>query len=205
MIRTLFVTLLITFSSVLPVCALDRFLTPEEEALIIAINEHNTAVRTMAGRFLQIDMQGNRSEGIFFIERPNKVLFRYGPPTRQEIVSVGRGFYVVDRKENTQYAYPQESVPLRQFLADEIDLLAADVIDVVSSQDYISISIADDTPAGIVEVALIFDIVTKDLAQWSLTEPSGAELTFSLYDVEQNVKIPKSLFAIDSSRPAPSN
>lgn len=205
MIRTLFVTLLIILSSVLPVSALDRFLTPEEEALIIEINEHNTAVRTMAGRFLQIDMQGNRSEGIFFIERPNKVLFRYGPPTRQEIVSVGRGFYVVDRKENTQYAYPQESVPLRQFLADKIDLLAADVIDVVSSQDYISISIADDTPAGIVEVALIFNIVTKDLAQWSLTEPSGAELTFSLYDVEQNVKIPKSLFAIDSSRPAPNN
>src|SRR5690606_25249452 len=118
----------------------DRMLTPEEEQLITEINQHNSAIRTMAGRFLQIDMAGNRDEGIFFLERPDKVLFRYGPPSRQEIVSVGKGFYVVDRKENTQYAYPQESVPLRQFLTDEINLFNSDIVEVVSSEDYISIS-----------------------------------------------------------------
>lgn len=189
----------------LPSQALDRLLTPEEEMLITEINEHNTAIRTMAGRFLQIDTFGNRAEGIFFLERPNKVSFRYGPPSRQEIVSIGQGFYVVDRKEDTQYAYPQDSVPLRQFLADEINLFNANIVDVVSSEDYISVSIADDTPAGTVEVALIFSIETKDLAQWSLTEPSGAELTFSIYDVEKNVELPKSLFSIRATRGSGNN
>jgi outer membrane lipoprotein-sorting protein len=46
---------------------------------------------------------------------------------------------------------------------------------------------------------LIFDKGTKDLSQWVLTEPSGEELTFSLYDVQKGVDIPKSFFYIDAS------
>lgn len=181
----------------LPAWALERELTDAERALIQEINVHNTAIRTMVGRFLQIDTQGGRTEGTFFIERPGKVRFRYNPPSREEIISVGRGFYVIDRRERTQYAYPQDRIPLRQFLDDRIDLLRTNLSNVVSSDDYISLTLTDDTPIGRVEVSLIFDIATKDLAQWTLTEPSGAELTFSLYDVEKNVEIPKSYFYID--------
>ena len=55
------------------------------------------------------------------------------------------------------------------------------------------------TPAGVVRVALVFDTENKDLKQWTLTQPSGAELTFSLYDVDKDVEIPKSYFSIDAS------
>lgn len=180
-----------------PAMALDRPLTPEEEQLITEINAHNSAIDTMAGRFLQIDSQGGRTEGTFFIDRPGKVRFRYAPPSREEIISVGRGFYVIDRRERTQYAYPQDQVPLRQFLGEQINLFTANIIDVVTTDDFITITLSDDTPIGIVEVALIFDIESKDLKQWTLTEPSGAELTFSLYDVVLNAEIPKSFFYID--------
>jgi outer membrane lipoprotein-sorting protein len=46
-------------------------------------------------------------------------------------------------------------------------------------------------------VALIFDKSSMDLSQWVLTEPNGEEITFSLYDIQKNVKIPKSFFYID--------
>src|SRR5699024_686944 len=81
-----------------PALALDRALTPEEQQLIADIGAHNSAIRTMAGRFLQIDTNGGRTEGTFFLERPNKVAFRYAPPSREEIVSIGKGFYVLNRK-----------------------------------------------------------------------------------------------------------
>ena len=42
-------------SPVLPALAQSRALTPEEQQLINEINAHNTAIRTMVGRFLQID------------------------------------------------------------------------------------------------------------------------------------------------------
>ena len=176
-----------------------RALTDDEKALITAINEHNSAIKTMVGRFLQIDTQGQRIEGTFFLERPGKILFRYNPPSYEQIVSVGRGFYVVDRKEQTQYAYPQDKVPLRQFLDSTIDLFKANIVAVNQSDDYFSVTLQDDTPAGVVRVALVFDTESKDLKQWTLTQPSGAELTFSLYDVDKDVVIPKTYFSIDAS------
>jgi outer membrane lipoprotein-sorting protein len=174
-------------------------LTAEETQLIRDISAHNTAIRTMAGRFLQVDSNGGRIEGTFFLERPDKVRFRYNPPSREEIVSVGRGFYILNRADRTYYAYPQDTIPLRQFLGDTIDLLEANIVGLAQSDGYMTIAIIDETVAGTVEVSLAFDTETLDLVQWSLTEPNGTELTFSLYDVEKNVEIPRSFFYIDAT------
>ena len=182
-----------------PALAASRPLTDDEKALINSISAYNSAIKSMVGRFIQIDTNGQKIEGTFFLQRPDKIRFRYNPPSRQEIISVGRGFYVIDRKEKTQYAYPQDKVPLRQFLSDKIDLLSSNIIDFVQTDTYATVTLSDDTPAGTVQVALIFDKGTKDLSQWVLTEPSGEELTFSLYDVQKDVDIPKSFFYIDST------
>ena len=176
-----------------------RQLTPEEIELINKVSAHNSAIKTMVGRFLQIDTQGQRIEGTFFLERPGKILFRYNPPSYEQIVSVGRGFYVVNRKEKTQYAYPQDKVPLREFLNEEINLLRSNIVAIAQSDDYLSLTLQDDTPAGLVSVELVFDKETYDLKQWVLTEPSGGQLTFSLYDVEKGVEIPRTFFSIDAT------
>jgi outer membrane lipoprotein-sorting protein len=182
-----------------PAWALDRALTAEEQQLISDIGAHNSQIRSMVGRFLQIDTDGGRTEGTFFLERPDKIAFRYAPPSREEIVSVGRGFYVLNRRDETYYAYPQDTIPLRQFLGDNVNLLNANVVDVTTADGYMTITVIDETVAGTVQVSLIFDTDTKDLAQWSLVEPSGAELTFSLYDVEKGVDIPRSFFSIPAT------
>jgi outer membrane lipoprotein-sorting protein len=187
------------FALSMPAWALDRALTPEEQQLINDIGTHNSAIRTMVGRFLQIDTNGGRTEGTFFLERPDKIAFRYAPPSREEIVSIGRGFYVLNRRDETYYAYPQDSIPLRQFLGDQVNLLNANVVDITTSDGYMAITVVEETIVGTVQVSLIFDTDTKELAQWSLIEPSGAELTFSLYDVEKGVQIPRSFFSIPAN------
>ena len=189
----------LALAGTLPARALSRDFTDDEKALINSISSYNSSVATMAGRFIQIDTDGSRIDGTFYLQRPDKIRFRYAPPSHEEIISVGKGFYVIDRKEQTQYAYPQDKVPLRQFLTNKIDLLSANIIDVEQSDTYLTLTLSDDTPEGTVQVALVFDKTTKDLAQWVLTEPSGKELTFSLYDIEKNVDIPKSYFYIDST------
>ncbi len=197
MFRRLLFILLVLFTPMTGTMALERALTDEEIALIKAIGEHNSAISTMAGRFLQIDSEGGRIEGTFFLQRPNKIRFRYAPPSREEIVSAGNGFFVLNREEKTKYVYPQDKVPLRQFLTDHIDFLSANISDVVMTDTFISITLVDESPLGQVEVSLIFDIESKELWQWTLTEPSGAELTFSIYDVEKGLEIPRSFFYIN--------
>lgn len=176
-----------------------RALSGEEEQLIRDIGAHNSAIRTMAGRFLQIDSSGERIEGTFFLERPGKIRFRYNPPSKEEIISVGRGFYVINREEKTKYVYPQDKVPLREFLTDKIDFFTANIVDFVNADGYATITLADDTPAGMVQVSLVFDNTSMDLVQWTLIEPNGSELTFSAYDVQKDVEIPRGYFYIDPS------
>ena len=89
---------------------------------------------------------GNRTEGLFFLERPDKISFRYAPPSRQQIVSVGHGFYLIDRAEKTVRTYPQESVPLRQFLKQEINLFDANILDVVTSDTHMSADASSTRP-----------------------------------------------------------
>jgi outer membrane lipoprotein-sorting protein len=202
MIRRTLLALAVAASAAfaLPAAAQEpRKLTQEEIDLINQISAHNSAIKTMVGRFLQIDTQGQKIEGTFFLERPGKVLFRYNPPSYEQIVSVGRGFYVVDRKEKTQYAYPQDKVPLREFLESDINLMGSNIVAIDQSNDYLSLTLQDDTPAGIVVVDLVFDKETLELRQWVLTEPSGAQLTFSLFDVEKDVEIPRTFFSIDAT------
>ena len=152
-------------SASLPALAQEpRRLTEEEIALINQISATNSAIKTMVGRFLQIDTQGQKIEGTFFLERPGKVLFRYNPPSYEQI-----------------------------------DLMRSNIVAIDQSADYLSLTLQDDTPAGIVMVDLVFDKETSDLRQWVLTEPSGAQLTFSLYDVEKNVEIPRTFFSIDAT------
>src|SRR5690242_20149830 len=129
-----------------------RALTQDEIDLINAISAHNTAITTMVGKFLQVDTQGARSEGTFYLQRPGKIRFRYNPPSHEEIMSLGNGFYVIDREEKTQYAYPQDKVPLRQFLEEKIDLLNAGLTSIAQSSHYVSLSLQDDTPAGTVKI-----------------------------------------------------
>lgn len=184
-------------ASALPASAQARTLSPDEEFLLQRISDHNTAVRSMAGRFLQVDSQGGQIEGTFFLKRPNYVRFRYAPPSREEIISQGRGFYVIDRAERTQYAYAQDHVPLRQFLGESVSLINSNLSDVIVSESHVVVMITDDSPIGTVQVSLIFDRTTLDLVQWSLIEPSGIETTFAIMETEKNVDIPDNYFYID--------
>lgn len=172
-------------------------ISPEDEALIRAISAHHSAIESMVGRFVQIDQAGGRLEGAFYLHRPNKVRFRYDPPAFTEILSTGRGFYVIDTRERTRSVYPQDQVPLRQFLTDRIDLLNANITNVTRTEEMLSVSLTDETPIGAVEVTLVFEIASRDLRQWALTEPSGSTLTFSLHDTITAVNIPDRYFAID--------
>ncbi len=205
MIPRILISLLLLTGFITAPHALERTLSAQEVTLIRAIGEHNSAIKTMAGRFLQIDSAGGRVEGTFFIQRPGKVRFRYAPPSREEIVSSGDGFYLLNREERTKLLYPRDKVPLRQFLTDNIDFLNANISDVVMTDTFISIGLIDESPIGTVEVSLIFEIASLELWQWTLIEPNGSELTFSLYDVEKDLEIPRPFFYVDATYRTVSN
>ncbi|MEX0860333.1 MAG: hypothetical protein WD017_05305, partial [Cucumibacter sp.] len=62
----------------------ELILSEADRRLINAISAHHSGIDTMVGKFSQIDEQGGRLEGVFYLDRPDKVRFRYAPPSFDE-------------------------------------------------------------------------------------------------------------------------
>ena len=52
-------------------------------------NAYLDGARVMSADFVQIGPDGQRSEGQLYVERPGRMLFRFAPPARLEIVADG--------------------------------------------------------------------------------------------------------------------
>jgi outer membrane lipoprotein-sorting protein len=71
----------------------------------------------MSADFVQIGPDGRRSEGILVLLRPGRMLFRYKPPQKMEIVADGRSLEARDQKLATQDLYLTQT-PLKFLLSD---------------------------------------------------------------------------------------
>ena len=89
---------------------------------IAKANAYFNDARVMSADFLQIGPDGTRSEGQLYVSRPGKMLFKFAPPQKLEIVADGRSVAVRDQKLGTQDLYFIAQTPLKFLLADTIDL-----------------------------------------------------------------------------------
>jgi Outer membrane lipoprotein carrier protein LolA len=90
--------------------------------IIAKANDFLNTTRFMSADFVQIGPDGRRSEGLLVLLRPGRMLFRYKPPQKMEIVADGRSLEVRDQKLATQDLYLIGQTPLKFLLSDHIDL-----------------------------------------------------------------------------------
>src|SRR5271155_2700985 len=111
---------------------------------IAKANAYFNEARVMSADFLQIGPDGTRSEGELYVSRPGKMLFRFAPPQKLEIVADGRSVAVRDQKLGTQDLYFIAQTPLKFLLADRIDIAHdTKVVGVTSDPDAVAITIED--------------------------------------------------------------
>ena len=83
------------------------------------INEYFNSFKAMSGNFIQVDPDGSKRKGEFFILKPGRVLFEYDAPSPIQLVADGRSVAVRDKRLKTQDITPLSATPLR-FLLSEI-------------------------------------------------------------------------------------
>lgn len=162
-------------------------------------NAYFDAARVMSAAFVQIGPDGTRSEGELYVARPGRMLFRYAPPSRLEIVADGRSVAVRDQKLQTQDLYFIAQTPLKFLLADHIDL-ARDtrVLHVASDENAVTIEIEDKaTFGGSAHITLVFTPDPFALKQWTVIDAQGFQTVVTLFDVDLTTKPDPSLFHID--------
>ncbi len=170
-------------------------------------NAYLDGARVMSADFVQIGPDGKRSEGQLYVERPGRMLFRFAPPARLEIVADGRSVAVRDQKLDTQDLYFIAQTPLKFLLADHIDI-AKDtrVKRVAIDDDAATIEIEDKaTFGGTAEIALVFDPNSFALKQWTVLDAQGFQTVVTLFNVDLTSKPDPDLFHINDSPASSSN
>ncbi|MEZ5840362.1 MAG: outer-membrane lipoprotein carrier protein LolA [Hyphomicrobiales bacterium] len=174
---------------------------PDQEAVISRASSYINSITTMQGEFVQVGPDGQRVEGTFIISRPGRLLFRYNPPVRVEIVADGKAVVIRDKKLKTQDLYPLNQTPLRFLVSEKADLERdSKVLDVYSENDMSAVVVEEKTPLGTGKIKLLFDAATFELRQWTVTDAQGQETSVALYNIETGKSVDPGLFWIDHYR-----
>jgi outer membrane lipoprotein-sorting protein len=167
-------------------------------------NAYFNEMRVMSADFVQIGPDGSRSEGELYLVRPGKMLFKFSPPGKLEIVADGRSVAVRDQKLGTQDLYFIGQTPLKFLLADNLDLAKDTKVKRVEvDENAVMIEIEDKAAfGGTAEITLVFDPETFALKQWTVTDAQGFQTVVSLFNIDLVTKPDPALFHIDDT-PAP--
>lgn len=190
-------------ASISPASAVNSFagaLTQEDISQVERLSAHINGLETMQGRFIQVGPSGERTEGYFVLHRPGRLLFRYLPPSRLEIVSDGSALVVRDASVGTNDLYPISQTPLRFLLEDSVDLVGdGNVLNVATSieDETVTVMMQDETPIGRGRISITMGQAPVEIQQWTVTDPQGFETTVALFEVEYGRPTDPNWFFID--------
>jgi outer membrane lipoprotein-sorting protein len=173
-------------------------LTEAERAAVTEISQKLAGIQTMNGEFVQFNPDGSEQHGKFYIARPGRVRFQYDPPATVSVIADGESVLVFDKKLQTYDIWPLSQTPLRLLLDSGLDLATSEKVTRVSvASDLVEVELHDQTKFGGGTLNLVFDSVTHELRQWTVTDQQGLQTMVTLYNVEIGNQLAGDLFKID--------
>ncbi|WP_306259003.1 outer membrane lipoprotein carrier protein LolA [Pararhizobium sp. IMCC21322] len=158
-------------------------------------------MRTMGGDFVQFGPNGEKAEGVFALDRPGKIHFRYDSPSKIQIMSDGKSVVIHDRALQTWDLWPLSKTPLRFLLSDKVDFLNdSKVNDIKVEADIVTVTMVEESMFGKGRVTLLFDRASKELRQWTVTDAQGLDTTVTVYNLKGGMDWNKELFKIPYGR-----
>lgn len=171
-------------------------------ATIDRVTTYYNSVQALSGNFTQIDPDGTRRTGDFYMQKPGRVRFEYDAPSPVELISNGQSVAVRDRKLNTQDITPLSQTPLRFLLAEHVDLGADPHVSGVFQDDtFVTVVMEEQVPMmGTYRLLILFDAKTAALKQWIVTDPQGYDTQVTLTNMQVNKRPDPKLFVINFER-----
>ena len=172
------------------------------KATVDRITNYFNSVQAMTGTFTQIDPDGSKRTGDFYMQKPGRVRFVYDAPSPVELISNGQSVAVRDRNLNTQDIMPLSQTPLRFLLAERIDLSTEPHVTGIFQDDrFVTVVMQETVPMfGTYRLLILFDAKTSALKQWVITDPQGYDTQVSLSNIQVNKRPDPKLFVINFER-----
>lgn len=166
------------------------------------VSDYWNRVQVLSGNFVQVDPDGSRKTGDFYMQKPGRVRFEYDAPVPLELISNGQSVAVRDRKLNTQDITPLSQTPLRFLLADNIDLARnPNVVGAYQDNLYVTVVMEEKVPMmGTYKLLLLFDAKDYTLRQWIVTDPQGYDTSVAVSKLNYTARPDPKLFVINFDR-----
>ncbi|MEM9428348.1 MAG: outer membrane lipoprotein carrier protein LolA [Pseudomonadota bacterium] len=163
-----------------------------------AVNTYLNQLRSIQGRFTQVNANGTRSSGQYYLRRPGLLRFEYDGGQAM-VIADGINVGVLDAKSNVgAQKYPLGQTPLRFLLRDKIDLTEGNLTRGVGSQDGVtSIVLQDPRAPRDGTMTLTLQNNPARLREWVVREASGQETRIILDTLEQARGLTRSFFSLE--------
>lgn len=167
----------------------------DDLAVVTKVNTYFNTMTNIQGTFIQTDPDTKQKRGRFYFERPGKVRFDYGSPSKLKIISDGKQLAIEDHDLQTTDRYPLELTPFRLILSEKVDLLTdAKIVSVEQGADTIVLTVEDKKGDAGGRIRLFFNAADTSLKEWIITDPQGLDTRIQLTNIEQNKQIASNLF-----------
>jgi outer membrane lipoprotein-sorting protein len=177
-------------------------LDDSDRALLDVISTRLNDIATLKGDFVQINPDGNISQGAFYISKPGKMRFEYQPPTPTLIVADGRTVAVANTRLNTVDRYPLSETPLGLVLGNDVDLKnSVALVSVEHQKGAIIIGARTNGNMSRANISLVFSDPGYELRQWTVIDNQGLTTTVALRDLVVGATLSPSLFLLPDKNP----
>lgn len=176
-------------------------LTPEQQEVVLRINDYFNSFTTLKGEFVQTSPRGRTDRGLLFISKPGKLRFDYAPPSALLIASDGTWLTIKDKKRERGDQFPLNATPLRYFVAPKINLMTDALITGFQQDNGITTLMLADRKGSIRgQLLLVFDETRSELVQWVSIDAQGQRLTVDVLNLEKDVALDPELFQVTIKR-----
>jgi outer membrane lipoprotein-sorting protein len=160
-------------------------------------------IHTLSAAFVQMNEQGNISQGGFFLSRPGKLRFEYRPPSPTLVVATGGKIYVKNGRLNTVDSYDTSDTPLGLLLADTIDLKRNPAVLGIDRRAGELVLRARSSTNRLKDNINIVFATEPQLAirSWTVRDAQGGSTSIALSQMQMGAALNDALFAVPVRAP----
>lgn len=173
----------------------DPALQQSDYQTVEKINAYFNGMTNLQGTFIQTDPDNKQKRGKFYFQRPGKVRFDYGAPSRLKIISNGEYLAIEDHDLNTSDRYPLDMTPFRLLLSPAVDLAKdANILGIEQGTDVVIVTVEDKKSSSGGRIRLFFNKTDTSLKEWIVTDAQGLDTRIEVGNLEANKQVSESLF-----------
>ncbi|MDD4556068.1 MAG: outer membrane lipoprotein carrier protein LolA [Alphaproteobacteria bacterium] len=160
------------------------------------IEQYLNQIKTLQADFVQSASNGAVAEGKIYIQKPNKLNMQYGGDAQIAIIGDGKYIIYQDKELDQVTHISYDDIPAALILGNDIKIDGKKIVASGFYQDTGITSVTFSYPENksISPITLVFNNKPLELKQWKVVDPQGIEVTVSLYNIKDDVKLDSKLF-----------